>query len=249
MRVLVVQRQVSSVPGGLSWATVSVTPASIGGIKVWMESSARRHLKLVVSDETEEIPRSDVDIVAAFRLRERGSAEALHDRVRPAVDRTILRLLRTRDADFDDLVQCSLIELVGSLGRWIDGSLEAWATTITARVVYKYLRRRKLERRIFERDFEPGLVRGCSDPRKEALFRSALRRIRAHLADLDEKKAWAFLLHDVFGHDVREVAAVMDASISASQQRLARGRRELHARLAADPELANVILEFGVPHE
>lgn len=211
-----------------------------------MESPARRlHLRLVAPSEPRGAAPSDRDLVAAFRLRERGSAEALHDRVRPTIDRTILRLLRCRDGDFDDLVQNSLIELVGSLGRWSDGSLEAWATTLTARVVYKYLRRRKLERRIFEREFEPEVARAGLDPADEAILRSALRRVRAHLAELDDKKAWAFVLHDVYGHDVREVASIMDASVSAVQQRLARGRRELHERLTADPELVDVILGFG----
>lgn len=212
-----------------------------------MESPARRpRLRLVPPDEAgAELQPSDSDLVAAFQLRASGSAEALHDRAAPIVERTILRLLRTRDADFDDLVQASLIEVVTSLHRFRGGSLDAWTSTIAARVVYKYLRRRKLERRVFEREFDPESTAASADPRDEAILRAALRRIRAHLAALDEKKAWAFVLHDVFGHDVRELAAIMEASVAATQQRLFRGRRELHALIADDAELAAVVLRFG----
>lgn len=211
-----------------------------------MEAARRAHLRLVAPADTAVVATvSDRDLVAAFRLRERGSAESLHDRARPVIEGTILRLLRARDADFDDLVQAALIELVGALRRWEGDALGGFITTVAARVVYKHLRRRKLERRVFERDFSLDLAHQACDPQTEASYRSALRRVRAHLAELDEKKAWAFLLHDVFGHDVREVAEIMDASVSAAQQRIARGRRELRERIARDPGLESVLLEFG----
>jgi hypothetical protein len=38
-------------------------------------------------------------------------APAFHDRVRPAIDRTLVRLLGRRDVDHDDLAQRALIEL------------------------------------------------------------------------------------------------------------------------------------------
>ncbi len=205
--------------------------------------SARLRLVATGAEARPEI--TDADLVAAFLAEAGGAAEALHDRVRPLIDRTVKRLLGGRSSDFDDLVQCALIEVVCSLGRWpSDGALDGWVTTIAARVVYKYIRRQRLERRIFSID-------GGSDDlaappaARELHVRSVLRKLGAHLAALDERKAWAFMLHDVIGHDMNEVAEIMGASVAATQQRVARGRRELHLRIASDPELTEAVLDLG----
>jgi len=205
--------------------------------------SARLRLVASGADARPEI--ADGDLVAAFLAEAPGAAEALHDRVRPQIDRTVKRLLGGRSADLDDLVQCALIEVVCSLVRWRnDGVLDGWVTTIAARVVYKYIRRQRLERRIFS-------VEGVADDvaaaptARDLHVRSVLRKLGTHLAALDERKAWAFMLHDVIGHDMSEVAEIMGATVSATQQRVARGRRELHLRIAADPELVEAVLDLG----
>jgi DNA-directed RNA polymerase specialized sigma24 family protein len=61
---------------------------------------------------------------------------------------------------------------------------------------------------------------------------------------MDEGQSWAFVLHDVFGCDVREVARILGISDAAAQSRLVRGRKRLHERIAADPELAPLLLRM-----
>ncbi len=212
-------------------------------------SNPRAHLRVVRQPAPAAPSLSDDEVVAGFVAREVGAAEMLHDRVRPTLDRMLVRLVGRSDPEIEDLAQNALIEIVTSLARFQPGTaLRAWAATITARVVYKSIRRRKLERRIFAREdvFEPDAhPNGSVDAARALRLRSVLGRIRAHLVELDERKSWAFVLHDVLGHDVREVAEIMDASIASTQQRLARGRRELHLRLANDPELADIVLDLG----
>jgi RNA polymerase sigma-70 factor (ECF subfamily) len=186
----------------------------------------------------------DSELLAALRGGDVGAAAALHDRVRPQVDRTIRRLLGPQDLDHEDLIQLAMIELVSTIGRYRgDCSLDAWTSTLTAHVVYNHIRRRKTERRIFGVLDAETLAEARSSSRtlRDAILRSVVGRVRAHLAEIDDTKAWTFLLHDVWGYDLREIAAITGVSVAAAQTRLVRGRREVHERIESDPELANLL--------
>jgi RNA polymerase sigma-70 factor, ECF subfamily len=182
----------------------------------------------------------DAELLAAVRAHDTDAATAFHDRVRPQVDRAILRLLGRRDVDHEDLVQLSLIELIYSIDRFRgDCSLDSWTSTVTAHVVYKHLRRRGAERRIFAVPPSHELAASGPGPSTDVMLRNLVARVRMHLDRIAPAKAWAFLLHDVCGYDLREAARIMDVSVAAAQQRLVRGRRELHELIEGDPELAN----------
>jgi RNA polymerase sigma factor (sigma-70 family) len=193
-------------------------------------------------------PPADGELIAALRARRPGSGAALHDRARPLVDSTIRRLLGHRDVDHDDIAQQALIELVSTIGRYRgDCSLDSWTSTLTARVVYKHLRRRKTERRIFgslDADLL-AMTRSRAGTLRDAILRNVMRRVLAHLEAIDESKASTFILHDVCGYDLREIAEITGVTTTAAQTRLVRGRREVHERIAADPELTNLVETFG----
>lgn len=188
--------------------------------------------------------RDDTELLAAARRGDATAAPAIHDRVRPQIDRTISRLLGRRSADKDDLAQLALMGILAGIDRFRgDCSLDSWVSAVTARVIYKHLRRRKTERRIFEPPSpeEPA----SSAPPADAATRQLLQRVLAHVSALEEAQGWTFMLHDVCGHDLREVAAITGASVSAAQSRLVRGRRALHERIAEDPDLAHFLQQGG----
>jgi RNA polymerase sigma-70 factor (ECF subfamily) len=185
----------------------------------------------------------DSELLAAIRRADPSAATAFHDRVRPQVDRTLVRLLGRQDADHDDLAQLAMMELMSSLHRYRgDCSLDTWTSTITARVAYKHIRRKQSERRVFgtsavDDEFAPS-------PRSletDAVARSLVERVRVHLDAMGDDKAWTFWLHDVCGYELGEIAQMTHASLTAAQSRLVRGRRELHERIASDPELAGIL--------
>lgn len=188
----------------------------------------------------------DGALVAAVLAGEPGVASALCDRVWPAVDRTIRRLLGRHDADREDVAQLSLIQLVESMPRYRgDCSLDSWAQAIAAHVVFKHIRRRRLERTIFSDlladDAAGGALAIPVTMERRSISRALLARIALHLDAVADARAWAFVLHDVFGYDLREVARMTGASVAAVQSRLSRGRRDLHQRIAADPELVELL--------
>lgn len=190
----------------------------------------------------------DTELLRAMRVGDPSAATAFHDRARPQIDRTILRLLGRRDSDHEDLAQLAMIELVYAIEKFRgECSLDAWISMLTARVVYKQLRRRKLERRTFG-VYDPEMPTASRErTERDAMVKNAMARVSVHLQAMDEQKAWTFLLHDVRGYDLQEISEIMGVTVSAAQTRLVRGRREIHERIAADPELASCLedLEGG----
>lgn len=186
----------------------------------------------------------DSQLIEACRQGDPSAARALHARIRPVVDATIARLLGRKDTRFEDLAHIALIELIRSLTSFRgDCSLDTWSRRVTAHAVYKELRRRKLEHRIFVPDEVSDAP--TRDEGDVAETRSILRRIRTHLAAMDHVKAWTVVLHDVGGYDLKEIAQITGASVAAAQSRLVRGRADLQERLEADPELVDVLPKVG----
>ena len=182
-------------------------------------------------------PLDDARLVAAVRSGNSAMAGPFYDRTRGMVARTVQRLLGASDSDFDDLVQVALIELLRSLDLYRgECSLDTWTATISANVVYKHIRRRGLERHIFARELAPEDVPQTAHQRP--VLRGMVERVMHHLAQMAHERAWTFLLHDVHGYSLEEVAGITGATVAAAQSRLVRGRREVHERIASDTDLA-----------
>jgi RNA polymerase sigma-70 factor (ECF subfamily) len=209
-------------------------------------------LRLVPRDASTPLPETrpaldDVALVAAVRGGDAVVASAFCDRVWPPVDRTVRRLLGRGDADRDDVSQLALIELVSTIDRYRgDCSLDSWAQTITSHVIFKHIRRRQVERRIFADllDDETASRAAPTQIEQRSATRELLGRIAGHLDDMNSDRAWAFVMHDLLGYDLREIAQMTKASLSATQTRLVRGRRELHEKIAADPALVDLMTEL-----
>jgi len=190
------------------------------------------------------VAKEDLELLERLREGKPSSVAALYDRVRPQVDRTLYRLLGSGNPDHADLAQVALIELVTTLGRYRgECVLETWVSTVTARVVFKHFRRRQSERRLYEHLVEDDDLGTTGRLGGDTMAKDVLRQIGAHLEKMDGAYASAFVLHDVYGYDVREMASILGVSVSAAQSRLVRGRKQLHERIAADPELASLLLQ------
>jgi RNA polymerase sigma-70 factor (ECF subfamily) len=190
--------------------------------------------------------RSDVQLLAGLRRGDPQMAADFYWRVRPVVGRTVRRLLGRLDQDGEDIAQLTMIQLIEALPRYRgDCPLDAWVSAVSANVVYKHIRRRRLERSLFASPIaDDG---GTSDiphpaaPGAAIAARELMSRIGRHLGAMNADRAWAFLLHDVCGYSLEEIGEICQISAAAAQSRLVRGRRELHDRIAADPTLAELL--------
>jgi RNA polymerase sigma-70 factor (ECF subfamily) len=168
-------------------------------------------------------------------------------RVRPVVGRTVRRLLGRLDQDGEDIGQLTMIQLIEALPRYRgDCPLDAWVSAVSANVVYKHIRRRRLERSLFVPPAVDGDSASWDLPHPATAgaavaARELTSRVAGHLGAINADRAWAFLLHDVCGYTLEEIAEICQVSTAAAQSRLSRGRRELHERIAADPTLADLL--------
>jgi RNA polymerase sigma-70 factor (ECF subfamily) len=216
--------------------------------------SEANHLRLIIGEREVAAPISsspaldDAELLAALRTGDSEAATALYDRTHAVVQRTIKRLLGPRDHEREDLCQLAFIELVDTIEQFRgDCPLNAWVSMIAARVVYKHLRRRKLERRFFSGtplQLVPDVISG---PRQSSVLRDLVGRVSDHLKRVDESRAFTFLLHDAYGYDLKEIAQITGVSVAAAQSRLVRGRREVHERIAKDPGLAQALDDWRDP--
>lgn len=206
---------------------------------------------LRVVDDTED----DASLIEAVADGNASRAVVLYDRLRPVVSRTIRRLA-PRSVEHEDLVQQAFLELVVSLrSRPQVRSLDAWASTIAARTVYQRLRRTRLEERFAavaspDADLESPAERAASPedgPLLTSVRRQALRRVSAVLARLNQSRVQVFVLHDVHGFELKEIADILGITVANAQSRLVRGRGDVHAALEAQPDLLAALHQEDAP--
>lgn len=213
-----------------------------------MSASARTPLMLVpppggpASERPDDAAVDDSELLAGLKARDRSLSAAFYDRARPIVDRTLTRLLGARDRDYEDVAQRALFVLVDTIDSFRgECPLSAWISIVTARTAYRIIRRRRVERRLFA-DVEPSDdAPGARSHAGSVAARQALERVRRELEGMDSNRAWTFLLHDVYGYDLKEVGQITGVSLAAAQSRLVRGRREIHERIRKDEALARFL--------
>ncbi len=190
-----------------------------------------------VAAPTEVRSVSDAELVEAVARGDRSVAGELHDRLIGVIDQTVYRVLGRRESDHDDLIQASFEQVVRSLAsRAFNGgcSLQTWASRITTHVALNAIRSRQRERRVMVHTDHPGKDTAPSGGERRAEARLELARLQHHLSAMNERHSEILILHDVHGHDLSEIALMLELTVAAAQSRLVRGRRDLRARIEKD---------------
>jgi RNA polymerase sigma-70 factor, ECF subfamily len=194
------------------------------------------------SERTAPLGVDDSELLAGLKARDTTLSGAFYDRVRPIVDRTLRRLLGFSDQEYEDVAQRALFQLVDTVDNFRgDCPLDAWVSLVSARVAFRSIRRRRVERRLFAAiplEESAALTRSHGP---SVAARQAIERVKRELEDMDPTRAWTFLLHDVYGYDLKEVSHITGVSLSAAQSRLVRGRREVHERIRQDEALSRFL--------
>ncbi len=191
---------------------------------------------------------SDLELASAVRRGDARLAGEFYRRVAPRIWAVLRRLLRGNEQDHEDLAQQTLVALVASLDRYRgQAPLESWASAVAGHVALDWLRHHRRERSLFDTLCEETLERPGSDQPGRAVFtREVVERLKTLLGSIPPERVAAWVLHDVHGFSLAELAQMTGASVAAVQSRLVRGRGDVHERLSAEPALAQ-IFEGGAP--
>jgi RNA polymerase sigma-70 factor, ECF subfamily len=163
--------------------------------------------------------------------------------VQSTVDTVVRRLVGSRDPEYEDLVQSSIVNVLSTLDRGKfrgDCPTGGWAAVIARNVAVDAIRARARERRVFQHGWDAALAddrtRMAPDPGPEKLtdIHLTLDRVNRALTGIGPKKARVVYLHDVLGYELVDVASMLGTSVAAAQSRLVRGRREIVNTMGAE---------------
>jgi RNA polymerase sigma-70 factor (ECF subfamily) len=153
----------------------------------------------------------------------------------------LLKILRRKPVDFDDLVQTTVERVLRSLkdGSFSEEcSLPTWVSVVASNVAIDWLRasaRTSVSLGLAEgaEPITPWPSRGAHPFEQQLEARSLLRVVTGFLDQMPSERCDPLILHDVHGHDLNEVANIMNISVAAVQSRLVRARYRLKSQLEA----------------
>jgi RNA polymerase sigma factor (sigma-70 family) len=132
--------------------------------------------------------------------------------------------------EVDDIVQSVFLEIHRSLPRYQGQSkLSTWIYRIAVNVALQHIRKKR-RRRVFlffsppdpERDYDT-----ATDTRPGNEQRDLLRKIHGLLDHVSEKKRIVFILHELDGREIDEIADLLDIPLNTVRSRLHAARVEL----------------------
>lgn len=142
-------------------------------------------------------------------------------------------------ADLEDLTQTVFLEALRALPRYRgESTFKTWLIGIAIHVGQHYLRAGKIRRHV-PLDVVPDEMLATHHDHDRRIDERRLGPELHQLLDgIGAKKRIALLLYVVEGHSIDEIAALMDASITATRSRIFFARRELKKLLTQDARLA-----------
>ena len=160
-----------------------------------------------------------------------------------AVHRVVYRI-HGPGPDVEDLVQTTFVEAFRSLPDFRGEALfSTWLTRIAVRVTLRAARRRPPRALPLDDGIEP--ADETAGPERVAAARETLVIVDGLLAELRPKPRAAFVLHVLEGYPIDEVAAILNASISAVKVRIHDARRRIEKRLKQRPDLVASLMTGG----
>lgn len=177
---------------------------------------------------------TESDLIERARRGEEQAFEALFHSHKQRVYRLCLRMTGA-EAEADDLTQEAFLQVFRKLATFRgEAAFTTWLHRLVVNVVIAHFRKRSVPRA--DRPEGQGLREDC-DPHFHATRPDPVTRISVERAIAELPSNWrtVFVLHELVGHDHREIARIMKCSTANSRFLLHMARLRLRERLRPTP--------------
>jgi RNA polymerase sigma-70 factor (ECF subfamily) len=172
------------------------------------------------------------DIITRCQQGDRSAFDALYLSHRRQVAALLYRLVGP--AELEDTIQDVFFEVWKSIHRFrAESKLTTWLHRLTVNVALRRLRTKK--RREPQTAGDPDLLPFGETPERALRRKMALRNVQRVLDEMPPKKRVVFVLHEIEGLDVAEIAEIVGAPRVTVRTRLHYARKEFFKRAESDP--------------
>jgi RNA polymerase sigma-70 factor (ECF subfamily) len=181
-----------------------------------------------------EIAGQELDeLVERCRKGDREALGTFYREYRADVARTLFRILGPGRGDLEDVLQEVFIEAFRSIPRFRgDSKLSTWLYRICINVAMQRLR--KLKRLAEVQPEAPAELQDEGTPHRTLEARERMAAVYRILDELSPKKRLVFVLHEIEGHEAKEIAELVGSPVLTVRTRLHYARKEFYERVSRE---------------
>lgn len=179
---------------------------------------------------------AEQEVAALVERCRKGDREALgtfYRQYRADVARTLFRILGPGRGDLEDVLQEVFIEVFRSIPRFRgDSKLTTWLYRICINVAMQRLR--KLKRLAEVQPESPTELQDEGTPHRTLEARERMAAVYRILDGLSPKKRLVFVLHEIEGHEAKEIAEMVGSPVLTVRTRLHYARKEFYEQVSRE---------------
>jgi RNA polymerase sigma-70 factor (ECF subfamily) len=164
---------------------------------------------------------TDEDLVVAVLAGERAAEEALYRRHAPSVLRLTTRLLRSHEDAMDVLQDTFVSAFDGLKSLRAHDAFRSWIHSIAVRLVHRRFRRRRLLGWLGLGGDDEISLESLADESASQEAKMELRWLDAALARIEDRDRVAWMLRNVEGLSLDEIASACECSLATVKRRIA----------------------------
>jgi len=185
-------------------------------------------------------PAEETDLVARCQSGDPAALRALFERERSRVHALLFRVVGS-NTHMDDLLQETFLQVFRSLPSFRgESSLRTWIDRCAIRVAYAHFARKA---RVPGLECVHDVDAQAPSAEERTSVREAVRRLYAELDRLEARQRTAFTLFTIENRSLREVAEIMESTLTTAKVRVWRARRALEQRARQDPLLSEFLAD------